>query len=193
MRITGQRLGCSSRLRMASLKPRYHFRAAPEFSALIRLYSCARSRSAREVMLTRYAMGRVELIEKLPCRPEFSFFRVLKALTDSFLCIGAGGNVEQMLISFSVLNDGRGLPIHCKHHGALTFFQLFHEVTRPATEGRQRLDVFGDVKHQASPLDSTLLGAIRILHPPSKGRALRAGQFFGGEGRSFTESDLQQS
>jgi hypothetical protein len=62
-------------------------------------------------MLTRYAMGRVELVEKLPCRPEFSFFRVFKVLTDSFLCIGTRGNVEQMLISFSVLNDGRG-PSH---------------------------------------------------------------------------------
>src|SRR6478609_9642327 len=125
MRITGQRLGCSSRLRMASLKPRYHFRAAPEFSALIRLYSCARSRSAREVMLTRYAMGRVELVEKLPCRLEFSFFRVFKALTNSFLGIGLGGKVEQMLIGFSVLNDRRGLAIHRKHHGAFAFFQLF--------------------------------------------------------------------
>ena len=46
-------------------------------------------------MLTRYLVGRFELVEKLPCRPEFSFFRVFKALTDSFLCIGAGGNVEQ--------------------------------------------------------------------------------------------------
>ena len=55
-------------------------------------------------------MGRVELVEKLPCRPEFSFFRVFKALTDSFLCIGVGGNVEQMLISFSVLNMPR--PCH---------------------------------------------------------------------------------
>jgi hypothetical protein len=110
-------------------------------------------------MLTRYAKRRFELVEKLSCRPEFSFLRVFKALTDSFLCISVGGNVEQMLIRFSVLNDGRGLAIHRKYHGALTFFQLFHEVTRPATEGRQRLD--------------------------------RAGQFFG-EGRPFTESDLQQ-
>jgi hypothetical protein len=79
-------------------------------------------------------MGRVELVEKLFCRSEFSFFRVFKALTDSFLCIGARGNVEQMLINFSVLNHGSGLPIHRKHHGTLTFFQLFHKVTRSATE-----------------------------------------------------------
>src|SRR5690348_10708248 len=85
-------------------------------------------------MLTRYAMYRAELVEKLSCRPEFSFFRVLKALTDSFLCVSVGGNIEQLLISFSVLNDGSGLPIHRKHHGALAFFQLFHRVTRPAME-----------------------------------------------------------
>jgi hypothetical protein len=88
-------------------------------------------------------MSRVELVENLSCRPKFSVFRVFKALTDSFLCIGVGGNVEQMLIRFSVLNDGRSLAIHRKHHGALTFFQLFHKVTRPATEGRQRLDRAG--------------------------------------------------
>jgi hypothetical protein len=75
------------------------------------------------VMLTRYAMGGVEVVEKLPCRPQFSFFRVFKALTDSFLCIGAGGNVEQMLISFSVLNDG--LAIHRKHHGRSLFLSCF--------------------------------------------------------------------
>jgi hypothetical protein len=82
-------------------------------------------------------MRRVELVKKLPCRPEFSFFRVFKALTDSFLCISAGGNVEQMLISFSVLNNGRGLPIQRKLHGTLNFFQLFHKVTRAATEGSE--------------------------------------------------------
>ena len=72
-------------------------------------------------------MGRFELVEKLSCDPEFSFFRIFKALTDSFLCIGSGGNVEQMLIGFSVLNHGRNIPLHLRHHGALTFFQLFHK------------------------------------------------------------------
>ena len=83
-------------------------------------------------MLTRYAMGRFELVEKLSCDPEFSFFRIFKALTDSFLCIGSGGNVEQMLIGFSVLNHGRNIPLHLRHHGALTFFQLFHKTPQLA-------------------------------------------------------------
>ncbi len=88
-------------------------------------------------MLTRYATGRVELVEKLSCRPEVSFFCVFKALPDSFFCIGVGANVEQMLVSFSALNDGRGLAIHRKHNGTPTFFQLFHKVTRSATEGSE--------------------------------------------------------
>ena len=46
-------------------------------------------------MLTRYAVDRFELVEKFSCWPEFSFFRVFEALADSFLCVGAGGNVEQ--------------------------------------------------------------------------------------------------
>lgn len=40
-------------------------------------------------------MSRFELAKKLSCWPEFFFFRVFKALADSFLCIGAGRNVEQ--------------------------------------------------------------------------------------------------
>ena len=91
------------------------------------------------MMLTRYAIGRFEHVKKLSCRPGFSFFRVFKALTDSFLCIGPGGYVGQTLTGLSVLNDGRGLPIHRKHHGALTFFQLFHKVTDQETECRQLL------------------------------------------------------
>ena len=56
----------------------------------------ARSGSAREAMLTRYAMPGFELMEKLPRRAEFSFFRA-PPLADAFLHVGAGGNVEQAL------------------------------------------------------------------------------------------------
>src|ERR1700732_2570411 len=84
----GHRLGCSSRLRMASLSPLYHFRAAAEYSALTCMYSWARSRSAREVILTRYAMRGFELVKKLPRGPCPSFFHILQALADTFLCVG---------------------------------------------------------------------------------------------------------
>ena len=58
-------------------------------------------------MLTRYAVGRLELAKKLSCWPEFSFFRVFKALADSFLCIGAGGKVEQ---EYYILIQGEEPP-----------------------------------------------------------------------------------
>ena len=51
-----------------------------------------------------------EVREKLPCRPNLPFPDILQALTDAFLCIGAGGDVEQALIGFGILYDGRGFP-----------------------------------------------------------------------------------
>src|SRR4030081_667287 len=86
--VAGHRFGWYSRLRMALLRPRYHFRAASECSALISPYRWARSRSARKAMLTRYAMLGFEVVEKLPRQPDLSFFRVLQPLTDAFLHIG---------------------------------------------------------------------------------------------------------
>lgn len=61
------------------------------------------------------AMSSFELSKKLSCRTKFSFLGVFEALADSFLCIGAGVNVEQPLIGFSILAHDHNLPFHCKH------------------------------------------------------------------------------
>src|SRR5579864_1214988 len=106
---------------MARFSPRYHFRAASEYSALIFSYSQARSRSAREVMLTTYAMCGFELAEKVSCWTHPSLLRILKALSDAFLGIGARGNVEQTLIGFGVLHNSRRFALHGEHHWALAF------------------------------------------------------------------------
>src|SRR5271157_848718 len=106
---------------MASFSPRYHFRAASECSAFITAYRSARSRSARAVALTRYSMLVFELVEKNPCRSDFSFFHILQALAYAFPYIGLGGNIEQSLIGFGVLYDGRCLPLYGQHHGAFAF------------------------------------------------------------------------
>src|SRR5271170_5932225 len=113
--VTGHRFGCSSRLRIASLNPRYHFRAASECSALISPYRWTRSRAARAVRLTRYAMPGFKVLEKLPCRPDLPLFCVLQALSDALLRVGAGGNIKQALIGFGVLHDSRGFPLHRQH------------------------------------------------------------------------------
>jgi hypothetical protein len=47
--------------------------------------------------------------EKLSRWPHLVLFCVLQALTDALLGIGTGGDVEEALIGFSVLDDGRRL------------------------------------------------------------------------------------
>jgi hypothetical protein len=42
-------------------------------------------------------MSSFELAEKFSCRPYFPFFRILETLTDTFIYVGASGNVEQAL------------------------------------------------------------------------------------------------
>jgi hypothetical protein len=92
-----------------------------------------------------------ELAEESSCRPYFPFLRILQALPDTFLYVGARCNVEQSLIGFGVLHNGRSLALHGKHYGALAFLELFHEIARPAPERRQRLNVTRDVKHGSAP------------------------------------------
>src|SRR5436305_14351782 len=112
-------------------------------------------------MLTRYAMHGFELVEKLSRRPDFPLFRLFQSLSNAFLSIGEGSNIEQALVGFSVLHDSRSLPLHGEHHRAPSLLKLLHEVAGTAPKGRQRLDIFGDVEHGCSP-NSTFLGAIRI-------------------------------
>jgi hypothetical protein len=93
-----------------------------------------------------------ELVEKLPRGPSLSFFRTLKALSDAFLGVGMGGNIEQSLIGFGILHDGGCFPLHCEYHGTLAFFKLFYEIAGTTPESRQRLDILGYVKHRPAPI-----------------------------------------
>jgi hypothetical protein len=66
-----------------------------------------------------------EILEKLPRPPHLPVFRVVQTLTDVFLCIGASGNVEQTLIGFGILHDGRCLPFHGSTTGRLVLLSCF--------------------------------------------------------------------
>jgi hypothetical protein len=96
---------------------------------------------------------------------------------EAFLSIGTGRNVKRSLISLGILHDGRCLPLYGKDDGALGLLKLFLEVTRAGAEGGQRLDVFGKVKQDSAPVNSTLLGAIRILRPRKATSGLRLSIF----------------
>src|ERR1035441_10616799 len=110
----------------------------------------ARSRCARGIILTRYAMCRFEFRKELLGIAPMSVPGLLAALADAFTSIGAGCNVKQSLIGSSILYDSLGLAIHRKHHGPLALFELLHEIPRAAAECGERLNVLGDIEHTAS-------------------------------------------
>ena len=59
-------------------------------------------------------MFAANLVKDISRRASASVGYIIEPLTDAFLCIGAGGNVEQALIGFGVLHDSRRLPLHRK-------------------------------------------------------------------------------
>src|SRR5208282_3037580 len=119
-------------------------------------------------------MFAANLVKHVSRRPSASVGYIVEPLTDAFLRIGSGGNVKQALIGFGVLHDGRRFSVHRQHNGAFALLELFHKVAGPAAERRQRLDVLGDVKHGPAPIESTLLGAYRILDPCKKRKPVRS-------------------
>src|SRR5216684_4798754 len=110
--VVGVRFGSFCRLRIACLRPRYHFSAAGESCASMLLYRSARSRSARGPMLTPYAMLGFEFLEELVYWPHPSLSRILQTLPDTFLSVGAGGDIEQALICLRVLNHRCSFAVH---------------------------------------------------------------------------------
>jgi hypothetical protein len=118
--VTGQRFGLLSRLRIAFRRPMYHARAASDSSAWMARYKPSRSRSARDEILTAYAMPGFELGEKLAGWAELAVSRVLESLTDALAGIGASSNVEKVLIGCGVLHNCLGLSFDGEHDGTLT-------------------------------------------------------------------------
>jgi len=56
-------------------------------------YSMARSRSAREAILTRYAIFGFERFEKLSRWPGAAMGYIVQSLADAFFGVGAGLNI----------------------------------------------------------------------------------------------------
>jgi hypothetical protein len=74
-------------------------------------------------------MSAANLVKYLSCRASTSVCDVVQTLTDTFLSIGTGGNVEEALIGFGVLHNGSGFSVHCQHHRTFCLFELFYEIT----------------------------------------------------------------
>jgi hypothetical protein len=63
------------------------------------------------MILIRYAMRGFELGEELLSVATFALLNLIESLSDALVSVGAGRNVEQALILFSVLNDSLRLAL----------------------------------------------------------------------------------
>ena len=93
------------------------------------------------MILTQYAMLCFELSKELSTA--FPALGLFEALTDAFIGIGAGSDVEEALIGLRVLYYRRSPALHRQYDGALTLPELFHEVAGAAAERGQRLNILG--------------------------------------------------
>jgi hypothetical protein len=70
----------------------------------------------------RYAMGGFEFGKELLDVASFALLGLFEALADALVSVGASGDVEQALIGFCILNDGRCLALDRQDHGPFALF-----------------------------------------------------------------------
>jgi hypothetical protein len=66
-----------------------------------------------------------EVREKLPCRPGLPLFHVFESLANSFVRVGAGGDIEQTLVGLGICTMAAALLFTMSTMGRLVFFNCF--------------------------------------------------------------------
>jgi hypothetical protein len=112
-------------------------------------------------------MFATDVVKYLFGAPGTSVGHVIEPLADSLFQICAGGDIEQTLVGFGVLHDGRRLPLHGEHHRGLLFFSCL--MKSPARRRKVVSDWMSLVMSSTSQLLSKqFLGAINrnllVLH-----------------------------
>jgi hypothetical protein len=69
------------------------------------------------------------LVEDLSRRKSATACHIIQALANALFRIRSGGEVQQALVGFRILDDGGGFSVHRKHHRAFGLPELFHKVT----------------------------------------------------------------
>src|SRR5580698_8959909 len=111
-----------------------------------------RSRPARVVSSTRYAIFGAYFVKYFAGRPRPAFPGVFKALPDAFFGAGFRQQIQELLVSSGVLDDRFGFPVDSEDYRPPGFFKALHELSRITPESRHGLDVFGNVEHSLLPL-----------------------------------------
>ena len=86
--------------------------------------------------------------KELSRQPAFLAPCLHKSLPNAFICVGASRKIQQTLICFGVLDDGRGPALHCQNDRPLTFLKLLHEIAGAAAEGLLKLAVLADLRRR---------------------------------------------
>jgi hypothetical protein len=76
-----------------------------------------------------YAMLAANLVKDFSGGAGASVCHILQTLTDTLFGVRSGGDVQQALVGFRVLDNGGGFSVHRKHHRAFGLPELFHKVT----------------------------------------------------------------
>jgi hypothetical protein len=71
---------------------------------------------------------------------------VVQALPDCLVNIGAGSDIEQPLVRFSILHYSLGFAVDGQYYRPLALLELLEELGRLAPKVCQRLNVFRDVE-----------------------------------------------
>lgn len=97
-------------------------------------------------------MSPSNLVKDFSGRPGTSADEIIKPLANGFVCVGAGGNVQKSLVGLGILHNCRGLSFYSEDDRPLAPPELLHEIAGSPAKCRQRLNVFGDVKHRTTPV-----------------------------------------
>jgi hypothetical protein len=90
-------------------------------------------------------MDAAEDFKSFPSRTHAALFYILKPLPDSLNGVDLRRDVQQALISFSILHDRFRFAINGKNQRPLGFLEAFHEFAGIASKCGHGLNVFLDV------------------------------------------------
>src|ERR1700679_3105216 len=93
-----------------------------------------RSRAARSVSSTRYAMVGTDFAEHHPSRGGAAVLQIIQPLPDAFGGTGLRREVEKVLVSLRVLHDRRRAAVDRQNDRAFGILQMPHDFRRVVAE-----------------------------------------------------------
>jgi hypothetical protein len=153
----GQRLGDRLKLLIARSKPLNQRAAALDSPALMERNSSRRSRAARFVSSTWYAVLTADFVEDLAGWSGPASGNIFETLADTLGRIRLGSDVEQTLVGNSVLDNQFRLAVNGEEHRSTRGLEALHRFGRLTPKVSQGPNVLSNVNH------SLRIAPLRVL------------------------------